>query len=139
VKVYLDTSIVLAWLLEGGDQLAQVPPQAEVAASRLLWLETARVIERGIRTGAVSAETAVKVRQAFDQTMRGVSRLRLGEEILRRAEGSFPLVVRSLDAIHLASALAWNGNAEPGELQLWSLDRQLNQCAAAMGLATPWL
>jgi hypothetical protein len=48
-------------------------------------------------------------------------------------------VVRSLDAIHLASALAWNGNAEPGELQLWSLDRQLNQCAAAMGLATPWL
>ena len=55
------------------------------------------------------------------------------------AEGSFPLVVRSLDALHLASAAVWCDADQPSELALWSLDRQMGFRAAAMGFSAPLL
>jgi predicted nucleic acid-binding protein len=139
VKVYLDTSVVLAYYLEGSKALEKVPRDASVGSSRLLWIEFARVLERAIRGNQLTPEQAIGIRRAFDGMSAGMDRLRLGEAVLRRAEGSFPLVVRSLDALHLASAAVWCDSDAPSELELWSLDRQMNLCAAAMGFATPLL
>jgi predicted nucleic acid-binding protein len=139
VKIYLDTSVVLAYYLEGSEELEKVPRDVSVGSSRLMWIEFARVLERAIRTNRLSPEEAIDIRRAFDELGRSMDRLRLGEAVLRRAEGSFPLVVRSLDALHLASATVWCDAESPSELALWSLDRQMNLCAAAMGFATPLL
>jgi len=139
LKVYLDTSVVLAYYLEGSDVLDRLPSDASVGSSRLLWIEFSRVLERAVRSNQLSPENTVGIRRSFDEMTLTIDRLRLGEGVLRRAEGSFPLVVRSLDALHLASAALWCEPAPPSDLAVWSYDRQHNLCAAAMGFATPFL
>jgi predicted nucleic acid-binding protein len=139
VKVYLDTSVVLAFYLEDNDVLSRVPRDSTIGSSRLMWIEFARVLERALRANQLGPEEAVGIRRAFDEMGRTIDRLRLSEEVLRRAEGSFPLLVRSLDALHLASAAVWCAAFPASELELWSLDRQMNLCAAAMGFGTPLL
>ncbi len=139
MRIYLDTSVILAWFLEGDQTLDGIPPDATVASSRILWVEFGRVLERTIRTGQVNPEESVEIRRGFDATMSGVDRLRLTDSILRRAEGSFPLVIRTLDALHLSSAVAWLGTDDPSTMSIWTFDRQFNLCAAALGFITPFL
>ncbi len=125
--------------MEGDDRLLRIPEGAELASSRLLWVETRRVLDRCLRTGALDPSQAVRTRQAFEETAQGITQLRITEAILRRAEESFPLTIRTLDAIHLATALTWGGESTHEEFELWTLDLQFNQCAAALGIRTPWL
>ena len=139
MKIYLDTSVILACFLDGNQLLDLVPEETPVASSRLLWVEFARVLERASRAAQLSPEEVVLIRRGFDETSRTMNRLRLTEAILQRAEGSFPLVIRTLDALHLASAIAWLGDEDPQNLSLWTMDRQFNLCAAAMGYKTPLL
>src|SRR5208283_338986 len=98
-----------------------------------MWVEFSRVLERAIRSGQLSPEDSIGIRRGFEETGKTIDRLRLSEAVLRKAEGSFPLVIRSLDALHLASAALWCEPAPPSELAVWTLDKQLNLCAAAMG------
>lgn len=116
-----------------------VPKNAEVGSSRLLRVEFSRVLERGSRAGQIGPEEVVRIRRAFDETARTMDRLRLTEAVLRRAEESFPRVLKTLDALHLASAIVWLGDGDPADLSFWTLDRQLNLCAGAMGYGTPLL
>jgi predicted nucleic acid-binding protein len=139
LRLYLDTSVILASLLEGNDRLTQIPADTDLASSRLLWVETRRVLERCLRTGVLSPHQVVQARQAFEETAQGIIQLRISEAVLRRAEESFPLPIRTLDAIHLSTALAWAADANLSDFELWTFDQQFNQCAAAMGIRTPWL
>lgn len=139
MKVYLDTSVVLAFLLEGSDALLRIPKEAEVGSSRLLWIETARVLERALQNRALTGEQAAMVRQSFEETSATMLRLKLNDAVQRRAEGSFPLVIRTLDALHLSTALEWVGPQRTSTMEIWTLDRQFNLCASAMGFVTPLL
>ena len=61
----------------------------------------------------------------------------LSDAIKARAAGPFPTVVGTLDALHLATALAGIGTDAAATLALYSYDRQMNLCAKALGLAVP--
>jgi Predicted nucleic acid-binding protein, contains PIN domain len=139
VKAYLDTSVVLAYYLNRNPALERLSGELTVGSSRLLWVEFSRVVERALRTRDIEEGQAVALRRAFAEMGQAIDRLRLNEAVLRRAEGSFPLVVRSLDALHLASAALWCEPEAYSEMEVWSLDRQMNLCAAAMGFITPLL
>ncbi len=139
MRVYLDSSVVLAFLLEGNDQLLQIPPEAEVGSSRLLWIEVTRVLERALQGRTLTGEQAAAVRQSFELTSATLLRFKLNEAVQRRAEGSFPLVIRTLDALHLSTALEWVGPNRTSTMEIWTVDRQFNLCASAMGFVTPLL
>ncbi len=140
---YLDSSVVLAWILEGRSVLEPLSGQAAVASSRLLWIEVSRAIHRALQTNRVSPAFATEARHNFERFAAGVGSIRLNDTVLRRAEGPFPLVTRTLDALHLASAEAWLAATEPAAgpetLALWTLDERMNYCAAQLGFATPLL
>jgi predicted nucleic acid-binding protein len=138
---YLDTSVVLAWLLEGSDVLTPLDGSRWVASSRLLWTEVARGLYRALQTDRLSAVATTEAQHRFTRLSPRIATIRLTEPVLRRAEGPYPVVVRSLDAIHLASAEHWL-NAEvpagdPGRVSVWSLDTRMNQCAALLGFSAP--
>lgn len=60
--------------------------------------------------------------------------MRVEDEILERARRPFPgEPVRTLDALHLASALV--ANTRIARLALLSLDRRVRQAARVLGLA----
>lgn len=144
MKHYLDSSVVLAWLLERNDALAALEGEKEVASSRLLWVEVSRVLHRGLQTGRLDAVVTTKARHNFSRFAAGLSQILLTEAVLLRASGPYPLVIRTLHAAHLASAEIWLAAEEtaargPDSMSIWSLDRQMNLCAAQLGYATPLL
>jgi len=138
---YLDTSVVLAWLLEGSDVLASLEGSRRVASSRLLWTEVSRGLYRALQTNRLSTIVVTAARHRFTRFATRIATIRLTESVLRRAEGPYPLVIRSLDAIHLASAEHWLSAefpaGDPGRISVWSFDTRMNQCAALLGFSTP--
>jgi hypothetical protein len=63
-----------------------------------------------------------------------LSIIEIGSAVKTRAADSFPTIIGTLDAIHLATALLWQEIA--GEsVSIWTHDRQLALCASAMGMA----
>jgi predicted nucleic acid-binding protein len=138
---YLDTSTVLAWLLEGSEALTPLEGSTHVASSRLLRTEVARGLYRALQTNRLSAVATAAAQHRFARLATRIASIRLTESVLRRAEGPYPVVVRTLDALHLASAEQWlNAElpaGEPSRLSIWSLDSRMNECAALMGFGTP--
>lgn len=137
MKHYLDSSVVLGWLLEGRKDLELLQSEKELGSSVLMWTEVSRVLHRCLQTGTLSPESAASVRVRFAKFAEVVFGLRMNDLVLRRAAGPFPLVVRTLDAIHIATAEQWL--LPNDEVALYSYDRQMNLCAAQLGFGTPFL
>lgn len=121
---YLDTSVALAHLL--AEDVA--PPEAlweeSLVASRLLEYETFSRLHATGRT-ATHGDAAREI-------LRRVALVDLVEPVLGRAAEPFPVPVRTLDALHLASMLFL---AEQGVgLRLASYDRRLADAASALGI-----
>ncbi len=109
MTVYAETSAVLRWLFaeEGGEALrAVLAAAAKVTTSRLTLIETRRVVRRAERDGRITAAQSADILAIFAQASSTWAVVEISEEIARRAEDAFPTEpVRTLDAIHLASAL----------------------------------
>lgn len=107
--LYADTSAVLRWLFneEAGEQILQDLQQAEkIVCSRLTLIETRRVIHRAEVESRINESEAAELVAVFGQAVARWAVLEISSEVARCAEGVFPVEpVRTLDAIHLASAL----------------------------------
>jgi predicted nucleic acid-binding protein len=137
VNVYAESSAVLAWLLgeETGNRVREVLQQADlVMASDLTLVECDRVLVRAVTTGEID-EAAAADRRAYLNAAAGHWHLwRVSPEIVERARHPFPAEpIRTLDAIHLASALAVR-SAVPG-VELLSLDDRIRRSARRLGFA----
>ncbi|MGH7336177.1 MAG: type II toxin-antitoxin system VapC family toxin [Myxococcota bacterium] len=109
MTLYAETSAVLRWLFaeQGGETIRSALAAAQkVVSSRLALIETRRVVRRAEREGRITAAQAADLLAVFAQASSTWAVLEISEEIARRAEDGFPSEpVRTLDAIHLASAL----------------------------------
>jgi predicted nucleic acid-binding protein len=122
--VYLDSSVALAHL-RAEDRVPSENLWAEsLVSSRLLEYETLSRLHSAGR-GASHGEMAREL-------LRRVALLELVEPVVGRALEAFPLPVRTLDALHLASMtfLLEQGVA----LTLASYDRRLSAAAEALGI-----
>lgn len=134
--LYLETSAVVTWLFSEsrGDEIRKVIDGAQrVVTSSLTITATERTL--------VCAESSGRLRLADGQRLRGLlqraqaawPKMALTDEVLARAGMTFPVEpVRTLDAIHLATALAFSRTFP--EIKVVSLDRRILQNAEAMGL-----
>jgi hypothetical protein len=129
---------VLAWLLGEADgrHVAEALDRADsVLASDLTLLECDRSLVRASALSLVREERAAGLRQTLARTVRHWRLMPVSREIVDRARQPFPgEPIRSLDAIHLASALAAAGSVP--ELALLSLDRRVRSTGARLGLRT---
>jgi predicted nucleic acid-binding protein len=122
--IYLDTSVALAHLL-GED----VTPPAEIwdrvlVSSRLLEFELlTRVHARGLGQSHTTAARALLDRVAMAD---------LSVAVLGRALEPFPEPVRTLDALHLATAHFLRSQGQPVEVA--TLDRRMRDVARQMGM-----
>ena len=104
--VYLDTSVVLRILFREANPIGIWRKWQKAYSSALWHIEALRTIDRMRLTHEITdAEVAVLVREAHivHETL---AICPLDGKILQRAGETFPTVVGTLDAIHLASALA---------------------------------
>ena len=134
--LYAESSAVVSWLLgeARGEVVRSLLAEAElVVASELTLVECDRVLIRAAVTELVREADAVDRRARLATAAAHWNLLRLDEEVLERARRAFPVEpIRTLDALHLASAL-WARSAVPG-LALLSLDERVRRNGKELGL-----
>jgi predicted nucleic acid-binding protein len=135
VNVYAESSAVLAWLLgeETGQSAREVLQHAElVMASDLTLVECDRVLIRAVTTGVIDEAAAADRRAHLNAAASHWHLWRVSPDIVERARRPFPAEpIRTLDAIHLASALAVR-SAVPG-VEFLSLDDRIRRAAKQLG------
>jgi hypothetical protein len=136
VNLYAESSAVLAWLLDevSATDVRRLLAAADIiVASDLTLIECDRVLLRAAALGELSEAEAADRRAHLTLAASHWQVLRIGAEIVDRARLPFPgEPIRTLDAIHLAAALA--GRAAIAGLAILSLDTRVCTAAKRLGL-----
>ena len=136
-SLYIETSAVLAWML--GEKRGAAVQEALGAAtlvvtSKLTILEAERALSRAERDSVVTEGEAQRLRGLLRRVSDTWTRMSLCEEVLERAARPFPVEpVRTLDALHLATALAFTKSCP--DLRVVSFDQRVLANATALGVA----
>ena len=122
--IYVEASVVLAYLLAEDRRPADVLWDGTLAASRLLEYE--------IRTRLHARKLAESHGEAAQTIIGRIALLELSPVALARALAGFPITVRTLYALHLASI---DFLRRPGQsVELLTHDRRMADAARAMGV-----
>ena len=130
---YLDASVVLRLVLGEPNKLAEWKRVESAVASALTGVECLRTLDRLGRSGALTEKDVATRREAVYRLLEGVEVVDIARPILRRASEPFPAPIGTLDAIHLATAMAWRDASET-TLVVATHDKALGAAARSVGL-----
>ena len=135
IRSHAESSAVLAWLFEeqtADDVEAAFNAAGIVIASDLTLVECDRALIRAQTTGALSELETSRRRTILEASSSHWMFLKIDREVLERARRRFPgEPLRTLDALHVASALA--ARSVVSDLALLSLDGRVRENCAALG------
>jgi predicted nucleic acid-binding protein len=123
--IYLDSSVALAHLLMEERRPPDALWQQALASSRLLQYE----VWNRIHALRLDRSQGAQVRG----TLARIYLVELSEPVLDRAMRPFPVPIRTLDSLHLATMLSLSVNGELVELA--SYDRRMLAAAGALGMS----
>lgn len=106
MRVYLDTSVILRRLFNEPDPIPDWGRWESAFSSRIWRVEALRTVDRLRLSGALRDEDVAELRREIDLVDSTLHLVPVNEAILERAGEALPTVVGTLDALHLASALA---------------------------------
>ncbi len=130
--VYLDSSVVLRPLLAQRGRLQSWGTWSAAYSSEILGIECRRAIDRLRLEGLYDDERVARAGEALTKIERTVRRIRLSPSVLKEAAKTMPTIVKTLDAIHLASALVLRERRSI-DLQFATHDTQQAIAARALG------
>jgi predicted nucleic acid-binding protein len=122
--IYLDSSVVLARLFVEPRSLPDSAFQSSLVSSGLLEYE----VWNRIHVRGLTHSHADTTRDFLNR----VVLFELSQEILSRALEPFPVPVRTLDALHLATIVYLRD--QPNDIELASFDQRLITGARALGI-----
>ena len=135
--LYLESSAVLSWLLDEPSApavIASITAAERLLASVLTVVECDRALLRAAASGRILEAEAAKRRGQLETAARRWTIAAVLREHVDRARQPFPREpVRTLDALHLATALHFQ--RELSELSVLALDGRVRENAEALGLA----
>ena len=132
MTIYLDTSAVLRGLLGTGKPLPEWGTWNRAYSSEIMGVEARRALDRLRLSRSLDDDGLADAHEAIAATERAIGSIRLTSAVLRRASQPMPTVVKTLDAIHLASALLFEERHAVG-LVFGTHDRSQATAARALG------
>jgi predicted nucleic acid-binding protein len=139
VTLYVETSAVLCWLFgeSAASEVRDLLDQADrIVTSTLTILETERTLNRGVSGGALTEADGALLRGAFARESATWDLMEITPDVRRRAGKPFPVEpIRSLDAIHLATALILVEGFGP--MTVMSFDERIDRNIVPLGLLRP--
>ena len=133
--VYLDSSVVLRPLFAQPDRLRSWGTWPAAYSSELLGVECRRAIDRLRLEGIYDDGQVAEANQRLVHIERTITRIRISHPIIHEASRTMPTVVKTLDAIHLASAVMLRDRRHI-DLQFSTHDVQQAVAARALGFTT---
>jgi len=103
---YVDASVILRIIAHGPGAL----PEGQLmypTSSALLQIECLRTLDRFQTSGELKKAEIPRTYAALHSAMRRIELIRIDDAIVERAGGQFGLPLKTLDAIHLVTAVAW--------------------------------
>ena len=135
--VYADTSTLVKLFVteEGSEATRTLLCQASAMGTGLLArAELGAALARGTRRGFLSEANALEARRRLEGVWPTWVRIGVDEALVSRAEAlAWDYNLRSYDALHLASALAWKERVQH-PVALLTFDRELWEAARRAGL-----
>ena len=132
MKAYVDSSVLLRIAFRSPNPLARWNEIEFRVSSVLLRVECARALQRMRFDRNISAtqiwERSVAVQSITEQ----IDLLAMDDEVLDRASGAFIAALKSLDAIHLATAMMWRAHKH-SDLAFATHDATLARAARSAG------
>jgi len=132
VIAYCDSSVLVRFILEQADAFAELTACDQLVTSVVTQVECLRVIENARLRGELSDDELAGLRRAAYARLSGIERVEVSPSILGQAERSFGVVLKTLDAIHVATAIVWRERRAP-DLVFATHDRQQARAATALG------
>jgi len=132
VKVYVDSSVILRIIFGESDRLARWDDIEESVASVLLHVECYRSIDRARVARAADSQNILTYRNATSSILERITLVDVTSAVIARAVQPLPFVIRTLDAIHLATALQWREQNDR-DIAFATHDRSLGEAARATG------
>lgn len=127
---YVDSSVALRVLFDERDRLPRWADD-QLISSELLRVECLKVIDRARVSHGLANEAAARLRADTLDLLTRISLVRVTSQLLERTAEPFPTMLRTLGAIHLATAVALRD--EYPDLSLATHDRELGAAARAVG------
>jgi uncharacterized protein len=132
--VYLDTSTVLRVVLGQANRLATWAKWDVACTSELLGVEARRALDRLRLEGTLDDDQVGAFHGALGGIERALETIRLTRLVLGRAALPMATPVKTLDALHLASALLWRERRN-ADVTFATHDPQQARAARALGFA----
>ncbi len=133
--VYVDSSAVTAVLLNEStsDRVQEALQGADrVCTSSLTRVECARALIHATRVGRITATQALSLHSLLRTVQRDWNIFNVDQPVIERACTPFPAdPIRSLDALHIATALILRDGVTT--VAMLSLDRRMRDCATQLG------
>ncbi len=131
MTAYVDSSIVLRKLQREAGSLATWGQWEYACSSELLRVEVLRTIDRNRFRGALTDRDVTELVRRAQAVFDALEFVVLSRPILNRASQSFLTPLRTLDALHLATALRLS---EIGRMDLVFLTHDAELATAARGV-----
>jgi predicted nucleic acid-binding protein len=136
VNLYAESSAVLGWLLDedSESEVRRWLSSAEIVfSSDLTLIECDRVLLRAVALGELTEAEAADRRSHLATVSSHWQILRIAGDVVDRARQRFPAEpIRTLDAIHLSSALL--ARSAVAGVKLLSLDERVRRSGSQLGL-----
>lgn len=134
IGAYFDSSVYIRLILNEANPLQEWETIQFGVASTLLRVECLRGVERVWRNGWLTDSEYEAARLKAHEMFRHLQFTAVDETVTAIAEQPYPTFVASLDAIHLATAVAYRRSQPSDERPIIfaTHDKQLAKAAAAM-------
>ena len=129
---YVDASVMVRFVTLEPHRLAELTAFDERVTSLIAEVECLRAVDKARLSGEIDDEELTNRRLAVFAQLRRMRLVVPSRSILARAGEPFPLALKALDAIHLATALQWRERRAP-DLVFATHDRHLARAAGALG------
>ena len=139
---YFDTSALVKRYIDesGRREVLQLLRRHECVASAVLPVELRSALRRRVTEGALEAARVPQILKRVAADRAYWTLVEVGTEVLSAAEKLVAVhPLRTLDAIHVASAQVFATGVSESDLMFVSADKRQTEAAAVIGLATRYI
>jgi predicted nucleic acid-binding protein len=129
---YFDSSVILRYAVGHERAIKDLSAYASKAVtSAITVVECLRVLDRWRITSEVGDHKLIAARSLCLQILNGLRIIAIDDQVIALASQTFPIAMKSLDAIHLSSVIHFRNQGGPRPVLL-THDERLQMAALAM-------
>jgi len=132
MTTYVDSSVALRIILGARGALPEWESLENVLSSALIEVECLRTLDRLRLVDRIPAVEIALRREVVYEFVKRLDLVEISAPVLARAAQPLPVPLKTLDAIHLATAMLWR-EAEEEEIDMATHDEALAMAARSIG------